>query len=213
VLTIEEKLATFHVFVGLLSDSDSFVYLAVVHALAHLALRDRPLILHRLLSFLTGDEGNLKTRDKVLLSETLCLVIRKAGVVASTFATPVFRACFRLARWRPCYDDKLAMTECSVDLGTLRFGSISQELGLEAADSVLLRSSSISVCAEMAGSSGWSCLPHMVDIIDLIQGIFRMEKSVESFEVSSRRYELVENLKYVYASKPLPPVVELHLFY
>ena len=195
-ISVEFKEKAFDILFKLLKDSESFVYIAAVHALAHLVSREKPLFLHRVLSILTDNSPETTLRERVLLVETLVLTTRRTGPSAASFATLLVHACIKLIRFRPGAGEEKVLTDSNIDL--LRHRSVNVELdaarsekvedGFYTADSVILRQSAVSLLAEITVAAGFTSFPFLFEVIDVAVGILSTESLYFQVTIYARRY-------------------------
>lgn len=194
-ISVELKEKSFEILVKLLKDPESFVYLAAVHALAHLVSREKPLFLHSLVAILTETSQPMTMRERVLLVEVLVLVTRRTGPSAANFCTLLVNACIKLIRFRPGVHEEKLLTENSIDLLSHRSASTepdttsseSIEEGFYTADSVILRQSAVSLLAEITVAAGFTSFPFLFEIIDVALGIIRVESYHSQVTIYARR--------------------------
>jgi len=105
---------------NLLDDTESYVYLAVIHTLALLLLHHKQIILSKILidfsgqhikdQYITSNLHDSKNKSKLpihsyrkraLLGEAMSLWLRTSGGVTSSYCSVVIRACVSVARGRP----------------------------------------------------------------------------------------------------------------
>ena len=196
---VDDKMVLLNVLIKSLHDSESFVYLAALHALATLAEQDRVIILPRLLAILSSDSNRevntnspISVKDKVMVAEAVGIVIRKIGAPSPSLISSIFRACFAMIRRRAGQREHDLLLSEGVDLRKLKQGAVSSrgssEDALETADAIILRQSAISLLSDITCKAGWASFPYFEDLLDVCKGIFSLEGSSTQHHVSSRRY-------------------------
>ena len=194
---IECKEKAFCILIQLLNDAESFVYLASVHAIAHMISRDKPLFLHKIINILSDTSIERPVRQRVLITEILVLVTRRAGPSAAGFSRLIFNTCMKLIRFRPGAIEEHLLNIDKVDLLKLRSTlqeqadssntSNDQHLGYHAADLIILRQSAISLLAEISVSAGFTSFEYLFEVIDVACGILTMEAQHSQVTIYARR--------------------------
>lgn len=118
----------------LLSDKESYVYLAAVHALAFLLSRHGRVLLRTLLDHFAGGQGHsvdrevsatLPHRQRALLGEAVCLWLRGGGSAGDrSIVGPLIAVCVRVARGRRDLLVPNSTSTVTVDLQKFRIQEI-----------------------------------------------------------------------------------------
>ena len=194
-ISVDCKEKAFEILVKLLEDPESFVYLAAVHAIAHLVSRDKPLFLHRVVELLSDSPRSLTIRERVLLVEVLVLVTRRTGPSAANFSTVLVNLCIKLIRFRPGPAEEKLLTDSNInllqhrsaDIGLDPTSSAGNRDGFFVADSVILRQSAVSLLAEITVASGFTSFSFLYEIIDVALGILRTESYYSQVTIYAMR--------------------------
>ena len=165
-----------------MKDTESFVYLNVIHAIGRLADMNRAELVPILLNEYTGEQSCNRHRsahERAVLSEALMMIIRRAGETAHLYVSDYIRACIKVFRResKVLRDAEDKHNDCSEN----------DELSTHH----LLRQSSISLLAETCAMAGWSAGKLLPQVLDIAQGILQLENPAIS---SAKHQKYRENL-------------------
>ena len=202
--------------VSLLEDSDSFVYLSVIHTIRTLLQLRSKTLLTLLMSLFASNETWAKydmiglnyqtsnlTRRRVLLAESLMFGIRRLGDLVPFYADEILAGCLRVIRaenrlFLPVkthvsnWDmNKMILKEDCV--APSNSSSVCANPNAKVADdalqvdSILLRQSAISLIAEVVARSGYGSSRYIEDIIQLAADVLTVEHSSHNMAIAMRR--------------------------
>jgi hypothetical protein len=188
------------ILLGMLNDSESYVYLAAVHAIGHLADVDRRGQLPLLLLKWQDPSVSLRLRNK--LGEVLMRCVQRAGELVPYYATALVEAGFKVlaqlrrcatqvsergtaCTLRPCGPEVHSVASAQQQTTNVRnVGTFDNE---DEAEYVLLRQSAVSLLAETIARAGWSSSKYIREIIDVAVGTLTFETGNEAHSRCARR--------------------------
>ena len=206
-VSMEDTIACLQILLHMLNDSDSFVYLHVIKALAVLAHHNRQNVSGLLMDGFTNGSVTLEStnisldiRQRSLIGDALSLIIRRTGHVLTTEGSNYVVGCLAVIRSvAPPSATADAIIDEKFDLSRVKFldkDNMADELmegnedtmhAIISAENLLLRQSAVSLLAEAIAHSGYDAERHLMEVVDVARSVLLVEYRQNQTNAAMRR--------------------------